>query len=912
MGAKAAAVFALIVLAWAAPLVVAWPSMMALIPNGNAVKRNGALWQGVGHNQASGLGGENAFGNAFKAAGHVWTKEFCMADTDGDGFHNGWELGDPCCVWKVGATPARTTDITHPSYADSKPTSPGCVPPSPPSPPAPVRPPLPRRPPRPRRPAGPARPHQPARPGPSRPPAPAPPAPARRPRLRPPRSGPGPARPAPAPPGGSRGPWAAPRIVPAAPDLIQVTLLMDYGMWVATPAVWRAFATGIASVAGVPVDRIRLLSAISGSVIVSFAIMPGDDNDDVGAPLARIQAAINDRSLAPGGLAVDFSRTRVVWRGAAASGALPPGPQPQPPAESGPIPAPAQPGPEPAPAPGPDPAPAPVSDPAPAPVSDPAPAPVPDPAPAPDPTQSGSSPSPAPIGVESLRWLLLGLSLAAQIAVVVGALRILASPLLQGKIPFGPGRFLSFRPLGLWLDLTAGEASAVFFYIGLNAWWAVYFARASMKTDSWVGVTADVTGYLAQLQTLFILLPVARNSAWLPLIGVPWERAVRFHRWIGVLMVLSTAAHGVCMYLYYSGMGLGLDFILTWDASSAGPNNLAGAASGAALCALGLLSMPVIRRRLFELFYYAHILLFPVAFVLACLHLASTAAYAGPGVALLAIDWLLRLWKGRARSTEVLAIRRESPDVVRLDLRKRGFRASGPAQYVFLQVPSLAPLQWHPFSISSGPREDGELTLHVRTLGPSSWTGKLGALADAWAETLYVGRAEGCREPIAVRIDGPYGRPGLPLDRYRSVAFAVGGIGVTPALNALEWLVKDSEVLLRVDFLWSSRDEGTVRAFADQIERLRAKLEARGAVSRFVITVTRPAQGAPLPPALVASGRPDLSDFVAHASGGSSGAPVALFLCGPEGLVAGAERAAHEECRRGGSPFHVHKETFEL
>lgn len=34
---------------------------------------------------------------AFAAAGHVWTKELCQADSDGDGATNGAELGDPNC-----------------------------------------------------------------------------------------------------------------------------------------------------------------------------------------------------------------------------------------------------------------------------------------------------------------------------------------------------------------------------------------------------------------------------------------------------------------------------------------------------------------------------------------------------------------------------------------------------------------------------------------------------------------------------------------------------------------------------------------------------------------------------------------------------------------------------------------------
>ena len=43
-----------------------------------------------------------------------WTYDLCMVDSDEDGKTNGDELGDPNCVWCPGATPNRTTDLSHP------------------------------------------------------------------------------------------------------------------------------------------------------------------------------------------------------------------------------------------------------------------------------------------------------------------------------------------------------------------------------------------------------------------------------------------------------------------------------------------------------------------------------------------------------------------------------------------------------------------------------------------------------------------------------------------------------------------------------------------------------------------------------------------------------------------------------
>uniref|UniRef100_A0A383VWF0 Uncharacterized protein n=1 Tax=Tetradesmus obliquus TaxID=3088 RepID=A0A383VWF0_TETOB len=79
--------------------------------------------RGVGHVSAEGGGLRNKFGQDFAAAGHTWTKELCQADSDGDGYSNGEELGDPNCTWKKGQPlPASSgSSISHPGLKSSVP-----------------------------------------------------------------------------------------------------------------------------------------------------------------------------------------------------------------------------------------------------------------------------------------------------------------------------------------------------------------------------------------------------------------------------------------------------------------------------------------------------------------------------------------------------------------------------------------------------------------------------------------------------------------------------------------------------------------------------------------------------------------------------------------------------------------------
>lgn len=124
MGLAARTLTACLVAAALALCAQGHPGYQQSIPNGQRVMRNGVPAPGVGHVSLSGGGPRNAFGLAFVLASYRWTTALCQEDSDGDGFTNGQELGDPDCVWRApSAVLNRTTDITHPGYADSFPSN---------------------------------------------------------------------------------------------------------------------------------------------------------------------------------------------------------------------------------------------------------------------------------------------------------------------------------------------------------------------------------------------------------------------------------------------------------------------------------------------------------------------------------------------------------------------------------------------------------------------------------------------------------------------------------------------------------------------------------------------------------------------------------------------------------------------
>jgi predicted ferric reductase len=140
--------------------------------------------------------------------------------------------------------------------------------------------------------------------------------------------------------------------------------------------------------------------------------------------------------------------------------------------------------------------------------------------------------------------------------------------------------------------------------------------------------------------------------------------------------------------------------------------------------------------------------------------------------------------------------------------------------YLFINIPAIARFEWHPFTISSAPEREGELTLHVRSLG--NWTRALAKLAG----TRERGEDP---QPLLGRVDGPYGTPSVDIFAARHVVLIGAGIGVTPFAAILDSILQrrrrgdQSLQLERVHFVWVNRDQYAFEWFTELLAALEAE-----------------------------------------------------------------------------------------
>lgn len=63
--------------------------------------------------------------------------------------------------------------------------------------------------------------------------------------------------------------------------------------------------------------------------------------------------------------------------------------------------------------------------------------------------------------------------------------------------------------------------------------------------------SGELFGKVIPFVMTLLFIPVTRGSPILRLIHVPFEHAVRYHRWLGHLTMILIATHGILYSIYY-------------------------------------------------------------------------------------------------------------------------------------------------------------------------------------------------------------------------------------------------------------------------------------------------------------------------------------------------------------------------
>ncbi|XP_047329942.1 ferric reduction oxidase 8, mitochondrial-like isoform X2 [Impatiens glandulifera] len=302
----------------------------------------------------------------------------------------------------------------------------------------------------------------------------------------------------------------------------------------------------------------------------------------------------------------------------------------------------------------------------------------------------------------------------------------------------------------------------------------------SLKLNGWqfkFSRAATRCGLLAEACLALLFLPVLRILSVFRYIGVQFESSVKYHVWLGTAMIFFATVHGTCTWFIW---GINhLDEMWRWQRT--GRIYLAGEIGLVTGLVIWITSLPWIRRKKFEVFYYTHHL-YVVFVVFFLFHAGDRRFYTVlPVIFLYGIDKLVRIVQSRSESTCVLSARVFPCKAVELTLPKDPRLKYNPTSIVFMKIPSISRFQWHCFSLSSSSMVE-EHTMSIIIKAEGWWTGSLYEKIQAELGGSKAG-------PIPVAIEGPYGPASLNILRYESLLLVAGGSGITPFLSILQEIV---------------------------------------------------------------------------------------------------------------------------
>lgn len=370
----------------------------------------------------------------------------------------------------------------------------------------------------------------------------------------------------------------------------------------------------------------------------------------------------------------------------------------------------------------------------------------------------------------------------------------------------------------LWSNTILTKSSSEYIY----KWEKVGFRAA------WVSVT----------QLPFIYLLSCKFNPISILTGISYERLNWLHRWTARTIFLTLIVHWTFFYQEW----VEADFVKLQLQMM--PMVKYGFGAWGVITWMVLSGFGFFRAASYEIFVAQHIVAAAVLLWLVFIHVPSYAKYnVWLCVGFLVFDWGCRIIHGLLRNTHVLSkFSSKTPgysastevlpgDMVRLTLHNVDFTWKA-GQHVYISVPTLRPLEVHPFTIANTSKVDasaGGRKLQVLIKAHRGFSRSLQTAAAKDAQTSRTRR---------VFLLGPWGIPPDIL-HYETVVLIAAASGASFIIPLLENLVTKRGCVQRVHLHWIVRSQAYTTWFDEELRAIAAIADSASMQLHITIHVTQ-------------------------------------------------------------------------
>ncbi|XP_058769824.1 ferric reduction oxidase 4-like [Vicia villosa] len=345
--------------------------------------------------------------------------------------------------------------------------------------------------------------------------------------------------------------------------------------------------------------------------------------------------------------------------------------------------------------------------------------------------------------------------------------------------------FLVMSPFGI---VSALELLFTFMFVALLIWSLANYLYISfghlhmhkVGEKVWEAKFRSVSlrlGYIGNICWAFLFFPVTRGSSILRLVGLTSESSIKYHIWLGHLSMVLFAAHTVGFIIYWAITNQMVE-MLEWSKTYV--SNVAGEIASLIALVMWITSISRIRRKMYEVFFYTHHL-YILYILFYAIHVGvEYMCMIAPGIFLFLIDRHLRFLQSR-QNARLLSARILPCDALELNFSKNPSLYYNPTSLVFINVPTVSKLQWHPFTVTSSCNmESNNLSVTIKNVG-------------SWSNKLYQQLSSSSLDHLNVSVEGPYGPHTKQFLRHEQIVMVSGGSGITPFISIIRDLIFQSQ-----------------------------------------------------------------------------------------------------------------------
>ncbi|KAI8597548.1 hypothetical protein EDD21DRAFT_446940 [Dissophora ornata] len=341
--------------------------------------------------------------------------------------------------------------------------------------------------------------------------------------------------------------------------------------------------------------------------------------------------------------------------------------------------------------------------------------------------------------------------------------------------------------LGPFVHLVAGATLLAVVFLSILA--------VLLLIDNDLMLNSNRAGYLGLSCIPFLFAFAGKNSIITYMTGMSHHRINQVHRFLGLSLLILISVHMGCMFYVWRPW----KFLLVEQLATSKVRH--GLATYTTLCLIVLTAAWPVRRWAYETFVISHTL-FLVFLVLVGFHTPYAMRFTAAGIFVYVINvltgWCVKTRVALAQAT----VFQDRLTRLRMDTPVH----HAPGQHIFVCVPSISLIQWHPFTISNA--DQNSLTVHARAVG-------------GFTKTL-------CRWPEntqrRVILAGPYGesvKVGREMDTCK-IIFVAAGSGLAYVVPILMDLLQRRRLHRSgnspVDIVWCIRDPDEVQWFQEELE----------------------------------------------------------------------------------------------